>query len=175
MCIRDSIYPNQIEIISAEGMLEAYATVGLPVMYTHWSFGKRYLSQSKMYKAGLMGLAYEIVINANPCISYLMEGNTLTMQALVVAHAAFGHNHFFKNNYLFKQWTQPEAIIDYLAFARRYIERCEDRYGIDAVEALIDAAHAVQHYSVDKYHRVKKTSLQIEADTRRRVEWELSL
>ena len=46
-----------------------------------------------------MGLAYEIVINSSPCISYLMEGNTATMQALVIAHAAFGHNHFFKNNY----------------------------------------------------------------------------
>ncbi len=166
------IYPNQIEIISSDGMLEAYASSGLPVMYHHWSYGKRYLSQSKLYKAGLMGLAYEIVINSNPCISYLMEGNTLAMQTLVLSHAAFGHNHFFKNNYLFKQWTQPEAIIDYLGYAKRYISRCEDRHGIDAVESIIDAAHAISHYSVDKYHRVKKTKGQLEDDLRRRIEWE---
>ena len=28
-----------------------------------------------------MGLAYEIVINSNPCIAYLMEENSMMMQA----------------------------------------------------------------------------------------------
>ncbi len=106
------IYPNQIEIISSEGMLEAYATVGLPVMYTHWSFGKRYLSQSREYKAGLMGLAYEVVINSNPCISYLMESNTLTMQTLVMAHACFGHNCFANDTELLtiNGWKSKEDV-----------------------------------------------------------------
>lgn len=167
-----SIYKNQIEIISSAGMLEAYATIGLPVMYHHWSFGKRFLSQSKAYRQGNMGLAYEIVINADPCISYLMADNTLTMQALVIAHAAFGHNHFFKNNYLFKQWTQPDAIIDYLGYAKRYIARCEERYGIDEVESILDAAHTLSQYSVDKYHRVKKTKAQIAEDFKKRIAWE---
>ncbi|OYV74986.1 MAG: hypothetical protein B7Z70_11305, partial [Acidithiobacillus ferrivorans] len=34
-------YPNQLEIISAEQMLDAYASIGLPVYYAHWSFGKQ--------------------------------------------------------------------------------------------------------------------------------------
>ena len=68
-----------------------------------------------------MGLAYEIVINSSPCISYIMEENTATMQTLVMAHAAFGHNHFFKNNYLFKEGTDAQGIIDYLEFAKRHI------------------------------------------------------
>jgi stage V sporulation protein R len=58
-----------------------------------------------------MGLAYEIVINSNPCISYLMEENTMAMQALVIAHAAYGHNSFFKGNYLFRMWT--DAGVDH--------------------------------------------------------------
>jgi stage V sporulation protein R len=78
----------------------------------------------------LMGLAYEIVINSSPCISYLMEGNTATMQALVIAHAAFGHNHFFKNNYLFKQWTDADGILDYLEFAKRYVAHCVNRHDL---------------------------------------------
>lgn len=167
-----NVYPNQIEIISSEGMLEAYATVGLPVMYTHWSFGKQYLSQSKIYKSGRMGLAYEIVINSDPCVSYLMEGNTLTMQTLVMAHACFGHNHFFKNNYLFKQWTQPDFILDYLGYAKRYITKCEEKYGIDKVEAILDAAHSLDLYSVDKYNRKRKSKAQMEEDLRKRIEWE---
>ena len=82
----------------------------------------------------MQGLAYEIVINSNPCISYIMEENTATMQTLVIAHAAFGHNHFFKNNYLFRQWTDADGILDYLDFAKAYIAACEERYGEQAVE-----------------------------------------
>ena len=80
-----------------------------------------------------MGLAYEIVINSDPCIAYLMDENTLPMQALVIAHAAYGHNSFFKGNHLFKQWTSADAIIDYLVFARNYIAECEERHGLDLV------------------------------------------
>ena len=64
-------YPNQIEVISAEQMMDAYSTVGMPVGYHHWSFGKQFLSVEQRYKRGFMGLAYEIVINSNPCIAYL--------------------------------------------------------------------------------------------------------
>src|SRR5262249_20276842 len=99
------VYPNQIEIISSEQMLDAYSSLAMPLMYNHWSFGKLFAREETMYRAGYSALAYEIVINSNPCISYLLEENTMTMQALVMAHAAFGHNHFFKNNYLFRQWT----------------------------------------------------------------------
>src|SRR5208283_2422453 len=53
-----------------------------------------------------------------------------------------GHNHFFKNNYVFQQWTDADGILDYLEFARGYITTCEERYGEVAVERLLDAAHA---------------------------------
>lgn len=90
------VYPIQLELISAEQMMDAYASVGMPVNYRHWSFGKHFLSTEKSYRRGQMGLAYEIVINSNPCIAYLMEENTMTMQALVIAHAAYGHNSFLR-------------------------------------------------------------------------------
>ena len=89
-------YPVQLEIISSEQMMDAYASAGMPTGYHHWSYGKHFIATEKRYKRGEMGLAYEIVINSNPCIAYLMEENTLTMQALVIAHAAYGHNSFFK-------------------------------------------------------------------------------
>lgn len=147
------IYPNQIEIIDSSQMLDAYSSHGLPLMYHHWSFGKHYLQQTYSYRKGYQGLAYEIVINSNPCISYLMEENSMTMQTLVIAHACYGHNHFFKNNYLFRQWTDAEAIVDYLAFAKNYIAQCEERYGAEAVEETLDACHALMNYGVDRYKR----------------------
>jgi stage V sporulation protein R len=148
-------YPNQIEVITAEQMLDAYASIGLPLMYRHWSFGKRFSYHDALYRKGLAGLAYEIVINANPCISYVMEENSIAMQTLVIAHAAFGHNHFFKNNYLFRQWTDAEGILDYLVFARDYIAKCEEKHGIEAVERVLDAAHALKDHGVNRYARVK--------------------
>lgn len=155
-------FQNQIEIITSEQMLDAYAAVGMPIYYNHWSFGKLFVNEQEMYKRGRMGLAYEIVINSNPCISYLMEENTMMMQTLVIAHAAFGHNAFFKNNYLFQQWTDPDSIIDYLVFAKKFISDCEEKYGITEVEAVIDACHSLQHYGVDKYKRPPKLSTEKE-------------
>ncbi len=152
-------YPNQLEIITAEQMMDAYASIGMPVHYRHWSYGKEFIATEKNYKRGHMGLAYEIVINSNPCISYLMEENTLAMQALVIAHAAYGHNSFFKGNYLFRMWTDASSIIDYLVYARNYVSQCEERYGIETVELFLDSCHALQNHGVDRYRRPTRKSL----------------
>jgi len=163
------VYPVQIEVITSEQMLDAYASVGLPLMYRHWSFGKRFAFHETLYRKGLQGLAYEIVINSNPCICYIMEENSMTMQTLVMAHAAFGHNHFFKNNYLFRQWTDANGILDYLSFARDYVAKCEERHGIEAVERVLDAAHALKDHGVNRYaHRAKPN---LAEEQRRAEEW----
>jgi len=152
-------YPNQLEIITAEQMMDAYASVGMPVNYRHWSYGKEFISTEKSYKRGHMGLAYEIVINSNPCISYLMEENTMAMQALVIAHAAYGHNSFFKGNYLFRMWTDASSIIDYLVYAKNYVAECEERHGLDTVEMFLDSCHALSNHGVDRYRRPQRKSL----------------
>ena len=156
------IYPNQIEVITAEQMMDAYASIGMPINYTHWSFGKKFIQNEQQYRRGQMGLAYEIVINSNPCIAYLMEENTITMQALVMAHACFGHNSFFKGNYLFQTWTDASSIIDYLVFAKNYIAKCEQKYGYEEVEQTLDSCHALMNFGVDRYKRPQKLSLQEE-------------
>ena len=146
-------YANQIEIIRSEQMLDAYASIGMPIGYNHWSFGKHFVAAEQNYQRGHMGLAYEIVINSDPCIAYLMEENSMTMQALVIAHACYGHNSFFKGNYLFRTWTDAGSIIDYLLFAKQYITQCEERYGLRAVEEVLDSCHALMNYGVDRYKR----------------------
>jgi stage V sporulation protein R len=156
------IYPVQIEVITSEQMLDAYSSVGLPLMYRHWSFGKRFAYHETLYRKGLQGLAYEIVINSNPVICYIMEENSMTMQTLVIAHAAFGHNHFFKNNYLFRQWTDADGILDYLDFAKSYVAQCEERHGRLAVETTLDAAHALMSHGIDRYPGKKNVDLRAE-------------
>ena len=152
-------YANQLEIITAEQMMDAYASVGMPVNYRHWSYGKEFIATERNYKRGQMGLAYEIVINSDPCIAYLMEENTMAMQALVIAHACYGHNSFFKGNYLFRMWTDASSIIDYLVYAKNYVADCEERYGMDTVEQMLDSCHALMNYGVDRYRRPAKLSL----------------
>jgi stage V sporulation protein R len=149
-------FPNQLEVITSEQMLDSYVSSGLPVNYGHWSFGKHFLIESAKYRMGANALAYEIVINTNPCIAFLMEDNSLAMQALVIPHACFGHNSFSKGNYLFRQWTQPDAILDYMLFARNYVADCEERYGFEKVEQTLDALHALRDQGLDKYKRPRK-------------------
>lgn len=163
-------YEPQIEVISAEQMLDAYSSVAMPIMYPHWSFGKTFIQNEHQYKKGMQGLAYEVVINTNPCIAYLMENNTACLQALVLAHASCGHSSFFKNNYLFKGWTEADTIIDYLRFAKQYIKRCEEKYGEQRVEHLLDACHALQDHGVDKYRKPGRLSKELEKQ--RAKQWE---
>jgi stage V sporulation protein R len=155
-------YPNQIEVITAEQMLDAYSSTGMPLFYKHWSFGKQFVHNELLYRKGMQGLAYEMVINSDPCISYIMEENSATMQTIVIAHAAYGQNHFFKNNYLFKQWTDAEGILDYLEFAKNYISRCEERHGFTAVERLLDGAHALMRQGVHRYPKAQVRDLKAE-------------
>ena len=166
------IYPNQIEVITAEQMLDSYASIGMPNMYRHWSFGKHFAREEALYRKGARALAYELVINSNPCINYIMEENTMTMQTLVMAHAAMGHNHFFKNNYLFRQWTDATSILDYLAFAKEYITECEQRFGAEKVEMVLDSAHALMNQGVSRHpvSRMSPTALRTKDVARREYE-----
>jgi len=167
------IYPNQIEVITAEQMLDAYSSVGMPLMYKHWSFGKHFARDEILYRKGLRGLAYEIVINSSPCISYVMEENSMALQTLVMAHAAFGHNHFFKNNHLFQQWTDAASILNYLEFAKNYIAKCEEKHGFAAVEKVLDAAHALMNHGVNRYPKKRNLDLsREEARERERAQYQ---
>jgi spore cortex formation protein SpoVR/YcgB (stage V sporulation) len=163
-------YPNQIEVIASEQMLDAYASGGLPIGYPHWSFGKEFIRNEQAYRTGARGLAYEIVINSDPCIAYLMEENSMPLQALVIAHACYGHNSFFKGNYLFRQWTSADAIIDYMVFARRYVMQCEERHGIAAVEQTLDACHALMDFGVSRYRHPRPLSAAEERERQRERE-----
>ena len=79
-------YPQEFEIIRVRQRLCYEAYVGMPSHYSHWSYGKNYDKLKTAYKYNLTGLPYEMVINSNPCIAYLMKDNTLLLQILTIAH-----------------------------------------------------------------------------------------
>jgi stage V sporulation protein R len=140
-----SCYPQEFEICSYEDMLSYEAYMGMPSRYPHWSFGKAYERTRTFYKYNLTGLPYEMVINSNPCLAYLMKDNTLLLQILTMAHV-YGHNDFFRNNRLFKQGTRAEYTLEmFKSNARRIHEYITDpSIGYARVEKTLDAAHSLR-------------------------------
>lgn len=137
------VYPNLIEIIRADQMLDAYTTTGLPNSYRHWSFGKRRAIEEKKYDAS-KHLAYEIVINSSPCLAYCMDTNTPLLQMIVIAHASYGHNAVFKGNYLFQGYTDAETILIDNQRMQDFVSECEQKYGWKEVSEFLDFCHAMR-------------------------------
>ncbi len=138
-------YEQQFEICSYEDMLCYEAYVGMPSHYPHWSYGKAYERQRTFYSYNLTGLPYEMVINSDPCIAYLMRDNTLLLQILTIAHV-YGHNDFFKNNRLFKENTRAELTVEmFKSHATRVRDYMADpSIGPKKVERILDAAHSLR-------------------------------
>ena len=136
-------YPQEFEICDHNDMLGYMAYSGMPSHYPHWSYGKSFEKLKTLYDYGISGLPYEMVINSNPAIAYLMRDNSLCLQILTIAHV-YGHNDFFKRNFNFQQTRAEFTIGTFKAHAhrvRRYVE--DPSIGVDRVEAILDAAHAL--------------------------------
>ena len=138
-------HPIDYEIIDYQEMLGAMAYVGLPTHYRHWSYGKEYERTHTLYNMGQTGLPYEMIINSNPSIAYLMRENALYIHILTMAHCV-GHSDFFKQNRMFAD-TNPDNIIDSFKSAAKYVRKLieDPSIGIDRVEEILDAAHSIKY------------------------------
>ncbi len=136
-------FPQEFELCDHTGMLGYMAYSGMPSHYPHWSYGKAYEKLKTLYDHGVSGLPYEMVINSNPALAYLMRDNTLLLQILTIAHV-YGHNDFFRNNFTYRS-TRPEFTIElFKAHALRIRSYVEDpSIGIEKVDRILDAAHAL--------------------------------
>ncbi|AIY78983.1 SpoVR family protein [Clostridium botulinum] len=151
-------YNQEFEFIDFNEMLGYESYVGMPSKYPHWSYGKAYEKNKMLYSLNLTGLPYEMVINSDPCLAYLMKENTLLLQILTMAHV-YGHNDFFKNNRLFKEGTNAKYAIEMFKLdadiIRKYINN--PSIGYEKVERILDAAHAIR-YQIGRVIGVKKLS-----------------
>ncbi len=136
-------YPQEFEICDHNDMLAYMAYSGLPSHYPHWSYGKAFEKLKTLYDHGVSGLPYEMVINSNPALAYLMRDNSLLLQVLTIAHV-YGHNDFFKNNFTFRT-TRPEfTLATFKAHATRIRSYVENPgIGLEKLEPILDAAHAL--------------------------------
>jgi len=155
-------YPQEFEIIGFNEMIGYEAYLGIPTRYPHWSFGKAYEKNKTLYSLNLTGLPYEMVINSNPCLAYLMKENTLLLQILTMAHV-YGHNDFFKNNRLFKEGTRAKNSLEMFKLdgdiIRGYINT--PGIGYEKVERILDAVHAIRYNIGRVIGRKEKTQDEI--------------
>ena len=136
-------YPQEFEVCDHTQMLAYMAYSGMPSHYPHWSYGKSFEKLKTLYDHGVSGLPYEMVINSNPALAYLMRDNSLLLQILTIAHV-YGHNDFFKNNFTFRSTRAEYTISTFKAHAQRVRRYQEDpSIGLERVEAILDAAHAL--------------------------------
>ena len=144
-------YPVDFELAPASFMTEI-AVYGLPVRMPHWSFGVRYIHQLMRQSMGHSKI-FEVMFPGDPCRAYLMDTNSLAENTLVTAHV-LGHADFAKNNQLFARFHDMAGgniVEQAAAHAHRIQQRDRRSTGIERVEAVLDAALALEsHVDVDR-------------------------
>jgi stage V sporulation protein R len=143
-------YPVDFEVVPNNFMMEI-AVYGLPVRMPHWSFGVRYIHQLIRQGMGNSRI-FEVMFPGDPCHAYLVADNSLAENTLVVAHV-LGHADFAKNNHLFARFMDMAGgrILQQAAARARRIEAAIRQHGHERVEAVLDAALALEpHIDVDQ-------------------------
>lgn len=134
-------YPIIYEVLDYRTLYETAALGGFPTRYPHWRFGMEFDQLIKGH-VWLGSTIYEMVINTNPSYAYLLEGNELVTQKMVMAHVT-GHVDFFKNNMWFAHTNRK--MLDEMANHGTRVQRIVDRYGYDAVEDFIDTCLSLEN------------------------------
>ena len=152
-------YPINYEICDYYEMIGHMSYHGMPSHYQHWSFGKTFERTHQMYNLGMSGLPYELIINSNPSIAYLMQENPLYLQVLIMAHCV-GHSDFFKNNRIFKD-TDADNVVSRFRNARRRIQKYSENINIGhtKVETLLTNLHSIS-FQVNRYGLKRLTKKQ---------------
>jgi stage V sporulation protein R len=156
-------FPIIYEVCDYYEMIGHMSYHGMPSHYRHWSYGKSFERTHQMYNLGVEGLPYELIINSNPSIAYLMRENPLYLQVLIMSHCV-GHSDFFKNNRIFST-TRPDQTVIKFKTARdrikKYIEN--PSIGIERVERILDAAHSIK-FQTERHGRKRISHDQLKSE-----------
>ncbi len=134
-------FPVHFELVPPAIMYE-FGSYGLPGRFSHWSHGKVYHRMKTQYDYGLSKI-YELVINTNPSYAFLMEGNSLLQNKLVIAHV-LGHCDFFKNNMYFELTNR--RMVETASLNANRIRKYEHEHGLRRVERFLDSVLSIQEH-----------------------------
>ncbi|WP_124726903.1 SpoVR family protein [Staphylospora marina] len=150
-------FEMRYEICPAD-IIYTFGAYGMPTRFSHWSFGKAFHKMKLQYDLNLSKI-YELVINSDPCYAFLLKGNSLTQNKLIVAHV-LAHSDFFKNNVRFS--NTPRDMVETMAASAERIRGYELKYGKETVETFLDHVLAIQEHvnpslidAVNRQRRIK--------------------
>ncbi len=123
-----------IVFLTYDEISEIAAYGGFTRRYPHWQFGMEYEELSRGYEHNMHRIS-EMVINANPCLIYCLDSNTLVDNIDVIAHALF-HSDFFKNNVFFEKTDR--GMFNKMANHGTMIRDYMSKWGKEKVTAFID-------------------------------------
>ena len=154
----------EFEVVPESFMTEI-AIYGLPVRMPHWSFGVRYIHELIRRSMGNSRI-FEVMFPGNPCHAYLVSTNTVAENTLVTAHV-LGHADFARNNQLFARFERMAGahIVEHAAAQAHRIEEAVTRHGQQRVEAVLDAALALEPH-VDVNHELHRPDYPVEIKPR---------
>ena len=149
-------YPINYEICDYYEMIGHMSYHGMPSHYSHWSYGKTFERTHQLYNLGMEGLPYELIINSNPSIAYLMRENPLYLQILIMAHCV-GHSDFFKNNRIFEN-TKADTVVSRMRNAKKRIQKYIENpnIGLKSVETFLDNLHSIKFQT--ERNRIRRLS-----------------
>ena len=171
-----TFYPQKFVLCNKEKMLERQVYHGGYRMYSHWSFGKKYMIDKILYENKFFFLPYEMVVNTNSCEAFLLADNPLVYNILIAAHV-YAHNDFFKHNKAF-QLTQPERIQYRIRKGCNLIDDYSKnpKIGQEKVAKLLDAAHAAMFTNCGQSLSDQGTILDFIVENAEHLEdWELNI
>src|SRR5690349_20996296 len=113
---------------------------GFPTRYASWRFGMEFERLDKAHQYGLSRI-YELVINTEPVVAYLVRTNSHLEQKLVIAHVC-GHADFFKHNSWFA--GTDRGMLARMGEHSALVRRTMEREGQERVETFLDRALSLE-------------------------------
>ena len=129
-------YRVDFQLLDARDVNGIASYGGFPVRYPSWRHGMEFERLDKSYSWGLSKI-YELVINNDPVVAYLVRSNSNLEQKLVMAHV-FGHADFFKHNCWFA--ATDRHMLDRMGHHSARMRHHIDREGLETVERFLDQA-----------------------------------
>ncbi len=133
--------PVIYEPVSVRELNIIAARDGFPTRYPHWRFALEADKLNKSYEYQGSKI-YELVVNTEPVVAYLLSSNSALEQKLVMAHVC-GHADFFKNNLFFAHTNRK--MLDQMGNHSTRIRQHMDLHGVDTVERWIDTCRSLEN------------------------------
>lgn len=161
-------FPVQFHMLEFEKLNEVTANIGFPKRYVHWRFGMEYKKLMKELGYGFKRI-YELVINTDPAVAYLLSYNKPVQQKMVMAHV-YGHVDFFKNNLAFANTNRN--MLNTMADHAELIGEYYEKHGLNEVEQFIDSVLSIENLVDPFFDKIKKPEKKKEGENEKKKEVE---